>query len=111
MKKKVIEKKFGKISAEERRRALEGEIIDHHLTEYECDILGYSTNFIQKFNKYATPRMLSELYAWRKDKEMQTFFFSIKIPDLYLPRVSDCRLVKDYDAYIEELKARGELEA
>ncbi|MDR3245002.1 MAG: hypothetical protein LBT50_01055, partial [Prevotellaceae bacterium] len=61
-----MKKTFGKISAEERRRALEGERIDHHLTEYEASE-EWSVENMHTFNKLATPRDLSLLYVRRKD--------------------------------------------
>jgi hypothetical protein len=94
---KVMEKTFGKISAEERRRALEGERIDHHLTEYECEVLGYSPEFLHKFNKYATPRSLRLLYLRRKDDELSKFYLSIIMPYKRIPEDGvDCIFIEDY---------------
>jgi len=101
-----MEKTFGKISAEERRRAFEGERIDHHLTEYEASLI-WSVEDMDDFNKIATPRNLRRLYTRRNDEELAEFYLSIIMPYDNFPGgdVIACRCVEDFDAYMEELKA------
>jgi hypothetical protein len=103
-----MERTFGNISAEERRRAFEGERIDHHLTEYEASLI-WSVENMDDFNKIATPFALESLYAWRDDNELKRFYNSIGIRFERIPAdgVSCCRFVEDFDAYMEELKANS----
>jgi hypothetical protein len=92
-----MKKEFGKISEDERRRALAGERIDHHLTEYESWALGYP-EYYTDFNKYGTPCDYCGLYMRRHDDEMYKFYDSLitPIPELPVGGVSDFIMVDEY---------------
>jgi len=103
-----MEMTFGKISEDERRRALAGERIDHHLTEFEASQV-WTVEDMDDFNKYATPRNLELLYMWRDDDELAEFYLSIIMPYDNFPGgdVIACRCVEDFDAYMEEVNKKS----
>jgi hypothetical protein len=94
-----MEKKFGKISEEERRRALNGERIDHHLTEYESITMGYP-EYYSDFNENGGARSYARLYLRRGDEEMYRFFMSLiePLPRIPASGISDYREVEEYTA-------------
>jgi hypothetical protein len=96
-----MEKTFGKISADERRRALEGEQIDHHLTEYEASKEWSITN-MHTFNELATPQTLYYLYLRRRDDELAEFYL-FSTPHYRAPKDDNWKS-DDYDP-IAELNA------
>jgi hypothetical protein len=90
-----MEMTFGKISEDERRRALAGERIDHHLTEFEASQV-WSVDEMHDYNKNSTPRSLSLLYEWRRDNELSKFYVSIIRPYPNIPKDGiDCICTKD----------------
>jgi hypothetical protein len=95
--KRLMKKEFVKISEDERRRALAGERIDHHLTEYESIALGYG-GYWADFNKHGGARDYYGLYLRRHDDEMAKFFSSLiePMPRIPVGGVSDYREVDVY---------------
>jgi len=89
---------IGSISEEERKRALKGERIDHHLTDFEATVV-WSIENKDTFNKNSTPKGFCYLYGWRKDKELEDYYFSIStfFENIPLNHESDYREVIDYE--------------
>ena len=87
---------IGSISEDERRRALNGERIDHHLTDDEAQAF-WSVENKNTFNKMASPNSYSSLYAWRHDKELADYYASISFdfPIIPIDNISDFRVIAD----------------